>query len=77
MKAMTPRETNLPYFAGEQQDDIEEYEELPIGGDGAAPAPPPPPSSIRTHGRFNYASRHERVKGGAEEEGMIDRGGGK
>jgi len=33
---------NLPYFADEEQDDIEGYKELPIGGDAAAPAPPPP-----------------------------------
>ena len=35
-------EGNLPYFADEQEDDVEGYEELPIGGDAAAPAPPPP-----------------------------------
>ena len=32
-------EGNLPYFADEQEDDIEGYEELPIGGDAAAPTP--------------------------------------
>ena len=36
-------EGNLPYFADEEQDDIEGYEESPIdGSDAAAPAPPPP-----------------------------------
>jgi len=37
-------EGNLPYFADEEQDDIEGYEELPMWGDAAAPAPPPPPA---------------------------------
>jgi len=52
-------EGNLPYFADEEQDDIEGYEELPIGGDAAAPAPPPPQlsSSSRTHHRIDDASR--------------------
>ena len=35
-------EGNLPYFADEQEDDIEGYEEMRIGGDAAALAPPPP-----------------------------------
>jgi hypothetical protein len=42
-------EGNLPYFADEEQDDIEVYEELPIGGDAAAPAPPPPPQLQQSH----------------------------
>jgi hypothetical protein len=40
-------EGNLPYFADEEQDDIEGYEESPIdGSDAAAPAPPPPPAPV-------------------------------
>jgi hypothetical protein len=40
-------EGNLPFFADEEQDDIEGYEEPPIAGgsDAAAPAPPPPPAA--------------------------------
>jgi len=50
-------EGNLPYFADEQEDDIEGYEELPIGGDAAALASPPP--SSRSHGRIHDASWRE------------------
>ena len=34
-------EVNLPYFADKDVDDMEGYNELPIGVD--APTPPPPP----------------------------------
>jgi hypothetical protein len=39
-------EGNLPYFAEEEQDDIEGRKEFLIGCDAAAPAPPHPAPAV-------------------------------
>jgi hypothetical protein len=57
-------EGNLPYFADEDVDNMEGYNELPIDVD--APTPPPTPSSTNSHyGRVSDASSRQGVERGA------------